>query len=404
MNHQFFFRGVLLLLTVAFFLNGYFLESLGIIYAGEGGSPLHKIHLYSYLVMMLFVCLFLKFELNYIIIRMGDFFKVWLVSFAFLIFVIFYGIVLFGTSGMAYLVNTFLSPLLLLPIICVMSIEQKQFIVKFIAYLLLLNCCVAIIEYAFNTRMVNVEFSSFAYFRSTAFLTHPLNNALISVALLPYLLHRTVLPTVFYFGISILALFAFGGRAALGIYLLMLTLIALPSLYRFVTSGVRMNKLTFSLLCFFSYFFFIALVIVVFESGIGDRILNKLHMDGSASARVDVFYILELMSPEEWLFGATDNLRGAIDIYLGISVIENYIIGWIFTLGVVGTVPLLISFLSPLLFFIKKGEWSTRVAVVGFLIVSITNNSLTTKTPILLFLYLILLINYFIKKEQEPHI
>jgi hypothetical protein len=331
---------------------------------------------------------------------MGSFFKVWLTSLTLLLFVIFFGIAKFGTTGMAYLINTFLSPMLLLPIIFVLSSEQKAKIINFLAYLLLLNCIVAIIEYALNVRMAEVNFPEFSYFRSSSFLTHPLNNALISISLIPYLMNRTIIPTVLYLGVSVLALFAFGGRAALGIYLLVMFFIFLPKVYKFVTSGLSMNKLTFSLLCLFSYFFFIVLIITILETGIADRIISKLHIDGSASARVNVFYLLELMSPREWLFGATDNLRSSIEIYLGITVIENYIIGWIFTFGLIGAIPLILSYLYPLFFFFKEGDWTVKVSTVGFFIVAVSNNSLMTKTPILLFLYLTLLILYLLKKDK----
>ena len=400
MNNTIFFRGVFIAITAAFFLSGYLLENLGISYVGEGGSPIHKIHLYSYIIIFLFSLLFIKFNPKFIILSMGPFFKVWLISLVFLLFVIFFGIAKFGTSGMAYIVNTFLSPILLLPIIFVISSEQKKRLIKYIAYLILLNCIVSIVEYALNIRLVDVEFSSFAFFRSSAFLTHPLNNALISIALLPYLMNKTFLPSILYFGLSVLALFAFGGRAALGVYLLIMFTISLPATYKFITKGVSMNKLTFSLLCLFSYFLFIAFVITVLETGIADRIISKLHMDGSASARVDVFYLLEQMSLNEWLFGATENLRSAIEVHLGISVIENYIIGWIFTFGLIGATPLMISFVYPLFFFFKEGNWTTKVSIIGFFIVAASNNSLTTKTPILLFLYTILLLLYLLEKEK----
>jgi hypothetical protein len=331
---------------------------------------------------------------------MDSFFKSWVVSLACLIFVILYGLAKFGLSGMAYLVDTFLAPLLLLPIAIMLTLEQKKILLAYIASLLFLNCLVAVGEYGLSTRLVDVEFSNFSYFRSTAFLNHPLNNALITIAIIPLILIRSRVPSIVFLGVSILALFSFGGRAALGIYLLVLFFISLPVVYRFITLGVYMNKLRFSLLCLFSYFLAIGFFIVVLESGIADRIISKLHMDDSAFARVDVFYLLEQMSLNEWFWGATENLRSAIEIYLGISTIENYIIGWIFTFGLVGALPLLVCLFSPLYFFFKNGDWLTKVSLLGFSIAAISNNSLTTKTPILFFLYLTLLLLYLLKKED----
>ena len=401
MSNPLFFRSVIFAISAAFFLSAYFLESIGFSYVAEGGSPVYKIHLYSYVTLLLFTLLVLKYGIKNIADKMDSFFKIWVISLACLAFVILYGLAKFGISGMAYLVDTFLAPLLILPIAIMLTLEQKKILLTYIAYLLFFNCLVAIGEYGLATRLVEVEFTKFSYFRSTAFLNHPLNNGLITIAIIPLILKRSRIPAVIYLAVSVLALFSFGGRAALGVYILALFFIALPGLYRFITVGFYMSKLRFSLLCLFSYFLIISFLIVVAESGIADRIISKLHMDESAFARVDVFYLLEQMSLNEWFWGATENLRSAIEIYLGISTIENYIIGWIFTFGLVGAIPLLVCLFSPLYFFFKNGEWLTKVSIISFFIAAISNNSLTTKTPILFFLYLTLLLLYSIKKTEK---
>ncbi len=398
------FRGVMLAVSFAFFFGAYFLENLGISYVAEGGTPLFKIHIYSYLTILLFSILVITYDLKYIVGRMGGFFKVWLISLSCLLFVIVFGLFKFGLSGMAYLVDTFLSPLLALVIVFALSHEQKQRLLTYIAYLLLLNCVVAVGEYALTMRLIDVEFNSFSYFRATAFLTHPLNNALISIAILPLILSQTRFPTIIYLGISILALFAFGGRAALGIYLVTMLFISLPIIYKFITNGIRVSKLKFSLLSLLTYFLIITFIIVVLETGIADRIISKMYLDESAFARIDVFYLLEQLSLNEWFFGATENLRSSIEIYLGITVIENYIIGWIYTFGLIGAVPLFISFIYPIYFFFMKGQWPIKVTIIGFLIVALSNNSLNTKTVTLFFLYLVLLLLYLLGRKEQHEI
>jgi hypothetical protein len=402
--NSYLFKGVLLAFSFAFFFGAYLLESLGISYVAEGGTPIFKIHIYSYLILSLFSLLLITYDIKHIVEKMDGFFKVWLVSLTCLFFVIIFGLFKFGLSGMAYLVDTFLSPLLALAIVFMLSLEQNKRLLTYIAYLLLLNCLVAIGEFSLSIRLFDVDFKSFSYFRSTAFLTHPLNNALISVAIIPLVLDKTRLPTIIFLGLSILALFSFGGRAALGIYILMMFFISLPACFKLITTGISMSKLKFSLLCLLSYFLVIAFAIVVLESGIADRIISKMYIDESASARFDVFYLLEQLSLHEWFFGATDNLRSAIEIYLGITVIENYLIGWIFTFGLIGALPLFISFSYPLYYFFMKGQWPVKVTILGFLIVAASNNSLTTKTPILLFLYIVLSLLYLINRKSQNEI
>jgi hypothetical protein len=398
------FKGVMLIVTIAFFFGAYLLENLGISYVAEGGTPIFKIHIYSYLTILLFSFLVISYDVKYIIEKMGDFFKVWLISLSCLIFVIVFGLFKFGLSGMAYLVDTFLSPLLVLAIVFTLTHEQKHRLLTYIAYLLLLNCLVSVGEYALTMRLIDVEFKSFSYFRATAFLTHPLNNSLISIAILPLVLSQTRVPSIIYLGISILALFAFGGRAALGIYLVTMFFIALPVVYKFITNGVRVSKLKFSLLFLLTYFLIIIFIIVVFETGIADRIISKMYLDDSAFARIDVFYLLEQLSLNEWFFGASENLRSSIEIYLGITVIENYIIGWIYTFGLIGAIPLFVSFIYPLFFFFIKGKWPIKLTIMGFLIVALSNNSLNTKTVTLFFLYLVLLLVYLLRRKEQHEV
>lgn len=99
------------------------------------------------------------------------------------------------------------------------------------------------------------------------------------------------------------------------------------------------------------------------------------------------------MTVSEWIFGASHRLLESIELYIGINVIENYFIGWIFTFGLMGTIPLSICVFLTLYYFAKNGDIASRLVVVTFMIVGLTNNSLTTKTPVLLLLFSVLYLN-----------
>lgn len=404
MSQLVYYKVVIVSILIAFLFGGYALESMGIQYVSEGGNPLFKIHLYSYLVLGTFFMLLLKYKVSKIKSVLNDFFPVWLWSLVFLSFVIFLGVIKFGTSGMAYLIDTLLSPLVILAIICFLTLDQKKKLFKLIGYLFILNCFVAIIEFAGKFHVFETLTGYSHYFRSSAFFSHALNNALVSIAVIPLLLKTTRLSPVIYFGLSIIALFSFGGRAALAIYLMSSFIIFLPLIYKFVAKGIPASKLKFSFYAVASYFIFILLIIVILKTGVADRILENMKMEGSATARVDVFYLLEQLSIKEWFFGASDNLRNAIDIYLGITVIENYLIGWVFTFGLIGALPLVFCLFYPLYFFFRKGDWRTKVTILSFVVVSVSNNSLTTKTTVLFFFYIVLLLSYLIGRENRNDI
>lgn len=311
---------------------------------------------------------------------------------------ILYGFAIHGSSGMAYLVNTFLAPVLIVPLLAHLNDNQKSFLLKLIAYLILLNSLVAVMEYMLHFRLVKVDFQEFSFFRSTAFLTHPLNNALITVSIALLVANKTKLPGFVYMLIVALALFAFGGRAALAIFICAVSVSFAPMLWKAITQGIPDNKQKIALFMLIGYFAFWAGAYLLVESGITERIASKLYIDGSASARLDVFYLIDQLSVREWIFGASHRLLESIELYLDIDVIENYLVGWIFTFGLVGAVPLFVTVFVPLGYFAVSGNYIERVTILSFALVSITNNSLTTKTPALLLLFTCL---YLAKSLRE---
>ncbi|MDD9178995.1 MULTISPECIES: VpsF family polysaccharide biosynthesis protein [Aliivibrio] len=374
-------------IILAFFLGGYMLEGMGIQYVSEGGTPLFKIHIYSYIILLTIGLFTLKEGVKEQLLHLDTLAKPWLFSVIMVSFVIIYGLFRYGTSGMAYIIDTFLTPLLFLLLLSRLNSEECQRLLSLVAGLLLFNSILAVLEFITSSRLVDVEFSSFSYFRSTALLTHPLNNAFITAGLTLLVFNKTRIPNIIYLSIILLAMFAFGGRAAIGILLLFSAIACIPYMFRFFTHGIEISKQRFAaMLCLF-YFASIAVGIVLIESGITERIMSKLHIDGSASARFTVFYLLDQLSPSEWLWGASNNLQSAIELYLGISVIENFIIAWIYKFGLIGMLPLLSMLVIMLLSLAVKARGFASFAVLTFLIVSISNNSLSTKTPALLFMF-----------------
>ncbi|ENM5751983.1 exopolysaccharide biosynthesis protein VpsF [Vibrio mimicus] len=385
-----------LILTVlsAFLLGAYLLENMGIQYVSEGGNPLLKIHVYSYLSMGAFALLTLRFGFLSFIRTLREIRKGWWIAIFSIITVIVYGFMRFGTSGLAYLIDAIFIPLLLVPVVNCLSKENKERLLTIIAYLLFINSCIAIVEFILGQSVIAVEIGSFAFFRSTAFLSHPLNNALITATLTPILMHYTRIPATLYVSVVILALFAFGGRAALGIFLLGNFLMVLPLLRDFLGKGVRYHKLKFAYLQALVYFSFIIVLLILVLSPIGDRILSKLYLDTSAEARLDVFILLEQLSISEWMFGASQGLLNDIAFYIGINVVENYLIGWVLNFGILGCLCLLLATYIVPSKLVSHQSQAAKIALLSFILISLTNNALTVKTPAMMLLMVVLVCCY----------
>ena len=371
----------------AFIFGGYLLENVGIKYVSEGGNPLVKIHISTYILMLTVAIFTLRRGINVPLTNLRELRASWLISFLCIVLVILYGLVRFGTSGMAYLVDTMVAPLLALYLLSQLSTNHKNKLLTLLAYLLFINSVIAILEFILGSTLISVEFSKFSHFRSTALLTHPLNNALITAALAPILMSYTRIPYLIYFTVITLALFAFGGRAATGIFILGVFILIAPKVPAFIAAGVRVSKMRFAVIQAMAFFASIFTILVITLTPIGARILSKLHIDGSAQARFDVFIILEQLSLREWFLGASQTLLENIAFYIQIDVIENYIIGWIVSFGIICTVLLFLGcYKLPLKIALGKNRNSAKIALIVFILVSLTNNALTTKTPALLFL------------------
>lgn len=392
-NTVFLYRALIFALLSAFILSGYLLENIGIQYVSEGGTPLLKIHLYSFIILFLTMFTLLKLGINTYLKSLGELKNAWLLSFVSIFFVIMYGFSQQGLSGMAYLVDTILSPILLVPLLLMLSLKQRKRIIVLLAWLLFINSSIAILEFIRGQNFIEAEFN-FDHFRSIAMLNHPLNNALITASLSIILISQTRISPLLYFFIVVISLFAFGGRAALAIFILAIIIKSLPLMLRFTTTGVHTSMLKVSLYQFGIIILVSALAYTLMFTPIGDRILSKLEFEGSAQTRFDVYLLLGYLNFNEWFFGASKEIKDNISFFIGIDIIENYIIAWIMSFGLLGAIPLLLSsFILPLR-MVKSMSLNAKITVLTFAIVSISNNALATKTPALLLLSLTLVCLY----------
>ncbi|NWL16059.1 hypothetical protein FHG08_10165 [Pseudoalteromonas sp. Scap03] len=401
MKNENIYKVMVLTFFTAFIFGGYLLENVGIKYVSEGGNPLVKIHISTYILMLTFAIFTLRKGIQTPIINLKELSSAWLISLLSIILVIFYGLYTSGMSGIAYLVNTMISPLLAVYLLCQLSTHHKGKLLSLLAYLLFFNAMIAILEFTIGKTMVSVEFASFSFFRSTALLGFPLNNALITAALAPILMSYTRIPYLIYFTVVTLALFAFGGRAATAIFIFGMLFLIMPKIPRFIKSGFHTSKMRFAIIQALAFFAFIFTTLIITLTPIGARILSKLHIDKSAEARFNVYILLDELTPIEWVFGASSAFKQNIDFYIGINVIENYIIGWVVNFGLIGTFLLVFTCYSIPSKLMTRSNIKLNVALIVFILVSVTNNALTTKTPALLFLFSVMYLSRAIESKTK---
>lgn len=380
---------VFLILCIAFFLNSYALEVFNIFYVSEGGSPFFKIHIYSYVILIVVILKVLKFGLLGYIKPLGGFTKYWLLFVGCIVYVICFGFIKFGTSGMAYVVDTLLTPTLLLPIVLALTPKQRELLSRMILLLLLINSLTAIGEYVIGKRLFDYQFEEYQYyFRSTAFMNHPLSNALISVSLAILLYNDKRYNAMLIFTITCIAIFAFGARTATVIFIIA----SIPSLYVIYflekTGGQGIKRTDLIIMKVSILLGSFALMYAVTALNFGARIFENFMIDGSAQSRFDAFYVFDFLSDEELLFGVYQDFFEDLMLYIDNAIVENYIIGWLLNYGFVGALPLIISFFCFLFALFKNSTFLVRVAVIAFTVVSVSNNSLASKNPALLYFFI----------------
>lgn len=378
------------ILTVAFFLGTYLIENIGIQYVSSGGNPLFKLHLYSYLIMLVFFISCLRYGTFNFFNKMDALKSHWILSLMAISICMIYTLIRFGTSGAAYQIVTIFTPILIIPYLFYLGEKDKVKILELLSWLLFINSCVALIEIAMKQTVIPVEFTILSYFRSTAFLANPLNNALITASLAPVLIRYTKVPAGIYFLITSLSLFAYGGRTALAVFLITSLLISIIGLRKFLTTGLVISKINLAIKQVQFLFINVILLYIITTTTIAERISNKLFVDDSAQARFDIFLLFEQLSFKEWIFGANASLIDNISFYLGIDIVENYFVSWILSLGLIGATLLFFSIYNLLLYFFRAGDLYSKVLIFNFSVVAFSNNALSSKTAVLLFVYVVL--------------
>ncbi len=391
------------IIFLAVVFNSYFLEYIGIQYVSEGGASLFKIHFYSYVGLLTFSLFFFRVRLNGIRNVLSSLFSVWLIFLGAIIYTICYSLIKSGTAGSAYLIDTLLVPTLLLPIVFSLSEKNKQIVLKILAVILIFNSLVAVYEYAVSKTLIDYEFEKFGYyFRSTAFFSHPLNNALITVSLCPLvLLSLKRISPVVMLAFFVAAVFAFGARTAFAVFVLSSPVMLWFVFFRSDRSSLSNPFLSFVKFYSIFLFAFSTLLASVFYFDLGNRIFDNLNFDGSAMTRFDLFYVFDFMSFNEVLFGARQELFDNLSLYIDNKIIENFVILWLVTYGVFGSLPLIASFYYLMARLWKSANFLQGISIFVFCLVSISNNSLATKSSALLFFFIAFSSSYSSQNQEN---
>jgi hypothetical protein len=133
-----------------------------------------------------------------------------------------------------------------------------------------------------------------------------------------------------------------------------------------------------------------AALIILPSLGLFDRFQNGL-IDESALARVNIYRLFELVSWNEILFG-TDigNIRRLALYHFDLEFIESSVVMFVFQFGLIGTVFFLLFLVRTFITLLWGASRYVVIGAVAFFIIAFGNNSLSTKTPNVLMIMLLI--------------
>lgn len=349
----------LLAVIVEFAISANTLANLGIDYASAGGNPLVKLHPGTYLVSLAaFMVLMLSRPSGSGIVR---FFRGTpaLASFMVLIlFCAFYSIANVGLSGAATYIESYLSAGLLAIALDGGTDRQKRTLAWWIIGFCVLSIVISIGEGATQTHLIPMHYGEengreiiddTEDFRGAGLFAHPLTAALTTMMATFLLLRmrmRALLKAAL-FTTLLVGLLSFGGRAALGTTLLMLTLAAGVVLLR----GIVTRNLSMGFVGTVAAAVLVLPPLMLFlitSTDIGGRILAHLYIDDSAEVRSVQWLVLNHLNLHDVLFGVSMERLEVLKYQIGLAAantdIENFWLRMFLNLGAMGFTVFLVAF------------------------------------------------------------
>ena len=386
----------IILCLIGFFLYGILsdplLHKIGINYSGDEGKFYEKVHPATLFVFLSFFCFLLE-QQNIIIkiINITENHKEYVFLLFVYILIFFYMATRSGFTGLAFLLDTHISTVLCAIILSYSSRQQSNIALNVFVILAIINSLIGIGEASTQTRIFefdhNWEVLKEEHFRASAFLGHPLNNAIFTSMALFITLARDYNKITKSFIITILfiSLVAFGGRAALGFSILAMTFISVIFIYKFLQARKYTVQQIFILIgvMIIAPICLIAILYLTINSNIGERIAEHNIWDNSANTRLLAFKAFDYMTSEEIFLGISPNrltdIMYRMSLKYNLADIENpWIIMFMFTGGIIFPIWLLATCLF-VYHLQHKTPLIVKMVVIAYFVIASTANSFGRK-------------------------
>ena len=274
-----------------------------------------------------------------------------------------------------------LSPVLLsIALISNNSIEQKNFIRKYIFIFYILECIMAIIEKIMGINILGYNYSFdedlFYGFRSSALHSHPLSNALLVSIIMVFILIYPCLTywkKILLYLIGIVALLCFNTRSSI----MAMTVVFMIHFAYYIISSKK-NIVTKSFYISLVYSFATITSYLILYTGMGGRLIERGVMDNSANTRIEILQIYLDFSLSDLIYGVgNQEMLRIAEMNVNGGHAENYWILFAASFGLIIFIPIVILFVILYKkYFVDTNFLFVFLTAGTFLVVSSTNNSL----------------------------
>lgn len=275
-------------------------------------------------------------------------------------------------------------PMTLSVLLGTQNISNRNIVRNLILFFFIMECLLAIYERFSLTNTfpsgneIDETIITDWNFRSSAFLGHPLANALCVSTIMGFILTTPIslVYKLFYLFLGFVSLLCFNARAAILIWILLATI--------YLLNLIRDRK-TKKNVSFFLFFFLIAAIYFVYsiivDYGLGGRIVKESINGGSAQTRIEVFDTFTYIDNSDLWFGNSANYIPIMN-KLGAGGVENSYIVLIINYGIWIFVILLLLYYYLIKRFLKDYSLYFRFIILSsFLLVGSTNNGLVNIMP-----------------------
>ncbi|MCB1477427.1 MAG: VpsF family polysaccharide biosynthesis protein [Rhodobiaceae bacterium] len=293
----------------------------------------------------------------------------------------------FGSAG--YLIDTYIAATLGGITLLLLPPDMRARTADLVLFVLIVSAIIGIFEFVTHIRLIPYPIEEHE-FRPTGLLDHPLLLGLLCSTAIPFVAAsdwqrsmRIAAICILFLGVA-----AASARIAMLAASLATAVVILAAPIR--TASSSQSARLKALMIVAGAILLAAAITVLAFSGFLDRFSRGLT-DASAMARIRIYDIFGLVSWTEILFGMPAEDIAKLVKRLDLMVLESSPVAWILHFGLFAAIGFVAAFLGMLRTLLRGARPLVVFGSLLFLAVALTNNTLSTKTPAVLVLIVLII-------------